>query len=96
MSKLPFVQDCTPIFSSGGGIKLAEKCKIPFLGSIPIDPAFAQLMDASMPVDPDNECTDSTPLLQQYGDSTMAIEFSSIRDKILESLGNVLKDPVTQ
>lgn len=35
----------TPIFSSGGGRKLAESLAIPFLGSIPIDPQFVSCSD---------------------------------------------------
>jgi ATP-binding protein involved in chromosome partitioning len=35
----------TPIFSSGGGKKLAEEINAPFLGSIPIDPRFVSCSD---------------------------------------------------
>ncbi|MFW5864324.1 MAG: iron-sulfur cluster carrier protein MrpORP [bacterium] len=40
--------DCgklTPIFREGGGARIAEQFDIPFLGSIPIDPAIAQACD---------------------------------------------------
>uniref|UniRef100_R4G860 Cytosolic Fe-S cluster assembly factor NUBP2 homolog n=1 Tax=Rhodnius prolixus TaxID=13249 RepID=R4G860_RHOPR len=39
----PSCKDCTNIFSSGGGIALAEKKKIPFLGTLPIDPTINSL-----------------------------------------------------
>lgn len=34
----PECKDCTNIFSSGGGVALAEITKIPHLGTFPIDP----------------------------------------------------------
>jgi len=40
----------TAIFSSGGGIRMAEELGIPFLGSIPIDPQFVVNSDAGRPV----------------------------------------------
>lgn len=33
------------LFSSGGGVQLAEKYNLPFLGSLPIDTGLAQLFD---------------------------------------------------
>jgi len=37
----PNCSECTNIFSSGGGKLLAEYAKVPFLGTIPIDPSLA-------------------------------------------------------
>ncbi|KAM3959191.1 NUBP iron-sulfur cluster assembly factor 2, partial [Aphomia sociella] len=39
----PTCSECTNIFSSGGGKSLAEFAKIPFLGSVPIDPRIGKL-----------------------------------------------------
>lgn len=39
----PTCNECTNIFSSGGGKSLAEISKIPFLGTIPIDPRVGAL-----------------------------------------------------
>ncbi|XP_049869580.1 cytosolic Fe-S cluster assembly factor NUBP2 homolog [Pectinophora gossypiella] len=39
----PNCSECTNIFSSGGGKSLAELSKIPFLGSVPIDPRVGKL-----------------------------------------------------
>ncbi|XP_072931684.1 cytosolic Fe-S cluster assembly factor Nubp2 homolog [Epargyreus clarus] len=39
----PTCSECTNIFSTGGGKSLAEVSKIPFLGSIPIDPRVGKL-----------------------------------------------------
>ncbi|NLT35480.1 MAG: Mrp/NBP35 family ATP-binding protein [Gaiellales bacterium] len=38
------------IFSSGGGRELAAKFKVPFLGSLPIDPAVVECGDSGAPV----------------------------------------------
>ena len=37
----PNCQECTYIFSKGGGKALAEHAKVPFLGHIPIDPKLS-------------------------------------------------------
>jgi len=37
----PHCSECTNIFSSGGGQALAEHAKVPFLGSVPIEPRLA-------------------------------------------------------
>ncbi|KAJ2939755.1 hypothetical protein O0L34_g17947 [Tuta absoluta] len=39
----PTCSTCTNIFSSGGGQSLAEYAKVPYLGSVPIDPRVGQL-----------------------------------------------------
>eukprot|EP01097_Dermamoeba_algensis_P000720 TRINITY_DN1256_c0_g1_i1.p1 TRINITY_DN1256_c0_g1~~TRINITY_DN1256_c0_g1_i1.p1 ORF type:complete len:265 (+),score=50.29 TRINITY_DN1256_c0_g1_i1:75-797(+) len=41
----PHCEECTNIFSSGGGEKLAEQLKIPFIGRIPLDPSIGQTID---------------------------------------------------
>ncbi len=41
----PKCGEVTPILSSGGGRRIAEDMKVPFLGSIPIDPQIAESGD---------------------------------------------------
>ncbi|KAK9496833.1 hypothetical protein O3M35_012939 [Rhynocoris fuscipes] len=41
----PHCEECTNIFSSGGGKSLAEKKQLSFLGSLPIDPKIASIKD---------------------------------------------------
>ncbi len=41
----PRCGEVTPILRSGGGRKTAEDMQVPFLGSIPIDPAIAEACD---------------------------------------------------
>ncbi|CAG5101151.1 Similar to AAEL008143: Cytosolic Fe-S cluster assembly factor NUBP2 homolog (Aedes aegypti) [Cotesia congregata] len=38
-------EECTNIFSSGGGVALSELVKVPFLAKLPIDPAIGKLAD---------------------------------------------------
>jgi len=41
----PHCTECTNIFSSGGGEALAELCKVPFLGRVPLDPRLAESIE---------------------------------------------------
>ncbi|SCU94593.1 LAME_0F08086g1_1 [Lachancea meyersii CBS 8951] len=41
----PFCAECTNIFSKGGGQKLSEELGIDFLGNVPIDPTFVELIE---------------------------------------------------
>lgn len=45
-----FLQECTNIFSSGGGIALSEMVKVPFLAKVPIDPQIGKLADKGQSV----------------------------------------------
>ena len=42
----PKCGEITPIFSAGGGKKIAESMQVPFLGSIPTDPKIGQASDS--------------------------------------------------
>lgn len=39
----PHCQECTNVFSKGGGKALAEHAGVPFLGCVPIDPKLAEV-----------------------------------------------------
>jgi hypothetical protein len=41
----PNCSECTNVFSKGGGEVMARDFNVPFLGSVPIDPAFVQLVE---------------------------------------------------
>lgn len=45
-----FSQECTNIFSSGGGIALSEMVKVPFLAKVPIDPQVGKLAEKGQSV----------------------------------------------
>ncbi|KAI9224693.1 P-loop containing nucleoside triphosphate hydrolase protein [Blastocladiella britannica] len=72
-------KDCTDIFSSGGGQRLAAEFKLPFLGALPIDPAFAQLVD-SPPQD------EKEQLVDVYRATSMARDFDAISQKVVDGL----------
>jgi hypothetical protein len=40
------LQECTNVFSSGGGESMAKDYGIPFLGRVPIDPQFTSMVEA--------------------------------------------------
>lgn len=42
----PHCTECTDIFSSGGGERLATEYSVPFLGRVPIDPTYTLIMEA--------------------------------------------------
>ncbi|CAG60746.1 uncharacterized protein GVI51_J01969 [Nakaseomyces glabratus] len=41
----PYCTECTNIFSKGGGESLAKQFDVPYLGNIPIDPKFVDLIE---------------------------------------------------
>jgi Mrp family chromosome partitioning ATPase len=50
----PNCSECTNVFSKGGGEVMARDFEVPFLGSVPIDPAFVQLIEeGTRPVYPE-------------------------------------------
>ena len=50
----PNCSECTNVFSKGGGEIMARDFEVPFLGSVPIDPAFVQLVEeGTRPVYPE-------------------------------------------
>ena len=68
----PNCNDCTNIFSKGGGKALAEHAKVPFLGEIPIEPNLALAAEKGQ------------NFVIEFQSSTAAVAFSSIVDKIEE------------
>ncbi|MBN2362795.1 P-loop NTPase [candidate division WOR-3 bacterium] len=61
----------TDIFKTGGGEKTARAFKVPYLGSIPIDPAVVDSGDEGL------------PLVKRLEHSQSAILFSAIAEKII-------------
>lgn len=41
----PYCAECTNIFSSGGGKQMAETLQLAYLGNIPIDPLFVEIIE---------------------------------------------------
>lgn len=68
----PYCDECSDIFSRDGGLKLAEKLHLTFLGSLPIDPKFVELVESQH----DN-------LVELYAKSDFIKKFEVIVDKYL-------------
>ena len=66
----------TDLFKSGGGKTLALEMKVPFLGSIPIDPQIVSSGDAGV------------PFVKGYTESETAKAFSSVSQTIRQELEN--------
>ncbi|CCD25963.2 iron-sulfur cluster assembly protein CFD1 NDAI_0G01880 [Naumovozyma dairenensis CBS 421] len=71
----PHCEECTNIFSSGGGAKLATEFDVPYLGNIPIDPKFVEMIE--------NQNVSEKNLVESYGESTLCPIFKNIMDKVL-------------
>jgi len=83
----PNCSECTYVFSKSGGEVMATEFKVPFLGSVPIDPQFVMLVETGKrPVYP-------------VGTKVNGEEFngngeSSVQQRNLENgAGAILKDP---
>ena len=63
----------TNIFNTGGGKVMAEKFKIPFLGSIPIDPLIGKASD------------EGTPFISKFSESVTNQSFSDILKALMKS-----------
>lgn len=73
----PHCADCTNIFSSGGGLTLSEKYKLPFLGSVPIDPKFGEMIE---------NLTPDSNIVHLYSKTEMSKKFSFITNEFLNQL----------
>jgi ATP-binding protein involved in chromosome partitioning len=62
----------TPIFGAGGGRKMAEEMDVPFLGSVPIEPAIVVSGDSGV------------PMVQSHPESETARAFDRIIDALQE------------
>lgn len=65
----PNCSECTNVFSKGGGAIMAQDFNVPFLGSVPIDPAFVQLVEeGTRPVYPKGTVVDGTDVSTAEGE----------------------------
>ncbi|XP_063680279.1 cytosolic Fe-S cluster assembly factor NUBP2 homolog [Bolinopsis microptera] len=69
----PNCSDCSLLFNQGGGQRLAEHCKLKFLGSVPIDPNLSIYLD-------------SGTLLENKDTCVSYQSYSEIVDKVLDTL----------
>lgn len=71
----PHCTECTDIFLAGGGKSLSEQLGIDFLGSLPIDPTFGEMIETQ---------TLEKTLVDAYQDSPLQPLMTSIVAKVLE------------
>lgn len=69
----PTCKECSSIFSAGGGERLAAECAVPFLGSVPIDPALGRALEDG-----------TTAFLKAFTDSPTAEALRRIVAPVLE------------
>ncbi|CCE65429.1 hypothetical protein TPHA_0L00730 [Tetrapisispora phaffii CBS 4417] len=72
----PHCSDCTNIFSSGGGKELAKAYEIPYLGNIPIDPMFVEMIE--------NQSSNQITLVEAYKKLSISSNFQQIIQKVLD------------
>ena len=64
----PGCMECTNVFSKGGGEVMAREFEVPFLGSVPIDPAFVMLIEeGTRPVYPQGTVIEGKDVERVYG-----------------------------
>ncbi|XP_008068506.1 cytosolic Fe-S cluster assembly factor NUBP2 isoform X3 [Carlito syrichta] len=66
-------QECTSIFSSGGGEELARHAGVPFLGSVPLDPELTRSLE------------EGRDFIQEFPKSPAFPALTSIAQKILDA-----------
>lgn len=72
----PHCAECTDIFSSGGGSRLSQAYSVPYLGAIPMDPKFVDLIE--------NQSTTGESLVRSYHESSIFLIFKEILKTLLE------------
>lgn len=71
----PNCSECTNVFSKGGGQIMARDFEVPFLGSVPIDPAFVQLIEeGTRPVYPKGTVVEGKEVTGGQGDDGLLVD----------------------
>jgi Mrp family chromosome partitioning ATPase len=97
----PNCSECTNVFSKGGGEVMSRDFAVPFLGSVPIDPAFVQLVEeGTRPVYPAGTVVDGKDvssaqgaapdtegaLVDKYRDCSLAPLFEGFVARLVEDI----------
>lgn len=94
----PSCAECTNVFSKGGGEVMAREFEVPFLGSVPIDPAFVALIEeGTTPVYPQGtlseqqlaglqlDAQEDAGLVDKYRHCSLYPLFGGFVDSIIDS-----------
>ncbi|EGY23533.1 cytosolic Fe-S cluster assembling factor cfd-1 [Verticillium dahliae VdLs.17] len=97
----PHCAECTDIFSSGGGVIMADEFSVPFLGTVPIDPQFGELVETGKrPLYPQGtkidgrdisataevQIPDGDTLVEKYRACSLAHIFAGITEKLTTTI----------
>lgn len=74
----PYCKECTNIFLSGGGLQLCERMDLKFLGNVPIDPKFVEMVELQ------DNAESSKKLIDLYESCELEPLMSDIIDKVLD------------
>jgi len=70
----PHCQEISHIFQQGGGESMAQEMNVPFIGSIPIDPAVAQACDEGQPFIYHHSKTPTAQAMQKIVEPILALD----------------------
>lgn len=70
----PYCAECTNIFLDGGGAELSRAMDLDFLGNIPIDPSFVEMIETQ---------SDANTLVDMYEHANLRPVMAGIVDKVL-------------
>lgn len=73
----PYCSECTNVFSSGGGLVMAQQFGVEFLGKVPIDPAFNMMIESQ------SSAKDGITLVERYGESKLCEVFKGIGERLV-------------
>jgi Mrp family chromosome partitioning ATPase len=101
----PNCSECTNVFSKGGGEVMAREFEVPFLGSVPIDPAFVELVESgTRPVYPEGTVMGGRDMstedvasikskdglfVDKYRDCSLAPLFDAFVTRLKEDIGRI-------
>ncbi|KAG9300687.1 hypothetical protein G9A89_023485 [Geosiphon pyriformis] len=92
----PHCEECTNLFSTGGGEAMAQEFKVDFLGRVPIDPAFNLIIEQQNQqgiVSKSSDSTNENTLIKKYAESNLFKVFTQITEKIVSKCAKC--DPTT-
>lgn len=78
----PCCGEISNVFSTGGGVEMARKEELRFLGTLPVDTELVSVLDGGQT----NEENTAFPLLERYSKTPSAKLFQEILKAVLDSL----------
>jgi hypothetical protein len=90
----PCCNEITNIFSKGGGRIMAEETHVPYLGSVPLDTKFGELVEgvkeAQTEMETNGSTTRSTELVERYKDCGLCPIFAGFATTIDQKVRGIL------